>query len=185
MTDEQIILLYQQRNENAIAETSKKHGAVCRKIAGNILDNEQDIDECVSDVLFRVWNSIPPENPSNLAAFLTIVTRNAALDKWRRNNRRKRGGGQVELLLDELSDCIHTSEELEETIDKQMLVKSVNHFIRALPDDTRKIFVLRYYSLMSIKEIAYRNECSESKIKSILMRTRKKLRKYLKQEEWI
>ncbi len=185
MNDEQIIQLYWQRNENAIAETSKKHGAVCKKTASNILSNPQDIDECISDTLFRAWNTIPPERPSSLAAFLTTITRNIALDKWKHDNCRKRGGGQIQLLLDELSDCIHTSENVEDEIDKQILVQALNNFLKSVSYDARTIFIQRYVSVLSIKDIAEKCNYSESKVKSILMRTRKKLHKYLTQEGWI
>lgn len=184
MNDEQIIQLYQQRNENAIAETSKEHGMLCRRIAGYILSSSQDIDECVNDVYFRVWNSIPPDNPLSFSAYLTAITRNIALDKWRRNNRHKRGG-KVGQLLDELSDCIHSSEDIDEIIDEKLLTQTLDVFLAKLSCDAHAIFVQRYIVMLSIDEIASRYDFSQSKVKSSLMRTRRKLRKYLKQEGWL
>lgn len=185
MNDEQIIQLYQQRNENAIAETSKIYDALCRRTAGNILSSSQDIDECVSDVYFKAWNSIPPDNPLSFSAYLTAITRNIALDKWRHNNRCKRGGGKVEQLLSELSDCVHSSEDIDEIIDEKLLTQTLDVFLEQLSYDSRTIFVQRYIVMLSIDEIAEQYDYSQSKVKSSLMRTRRKLHKYLKQEGWL
>ncbi|MBE6852276.1 MAG: hypothetical protein E7505_02200 [Ruminococcus sp.] len=106
MDDEQIIELFYLRREEAIAETERKHGTVCRMTAGKILDSHQDIEECVNDALMQAWNSIPPHCPSNFAAFLVTLTRNIALNRWKHEQRIKRGGGQISLVLDELTDCV-------------------------------------------------------------------------------
>lgn len=175
MNDENIILLFLQRNENAIAETAKNYDTLCRKVAGNILSSRQDVDECVSDVYFRVWNSIPPDNPLSFASYLIAITRNIALDKWRHNNRSKRGKGRVEHLLDELSDCVHSSEDIDEIIDAKLLTKTLDDFLNQLSDDAHAVFVQRYIVMLSIDEIACRYNFSQSKVKSTLMRTRRKL----------
>lgn len=185
MDDNQIILLFNLRNEQALAETAKKHGTVCRKTAGKILSSEQDIEECVNDALMQAWNTIPPQRPSNLAAFLVTITRNIALNRWKHEQRFKRGGGQITLVLDELSDCIYSSEDVAETIDKRLLVQSLEAFLDSLTYDARTIFVQRYIAMLSVSEIADRYQLSESKVKVTLMRVRKKLRKYLKQEGWL
>lgn len=185
MNDEQIILMFEQRNENAIIETYNKHNAVCRKMASNILANPQDIEECINDALLHAWNSIPPAHPKSLPAFLTIITRNIALDKLKHNSRLKRGGKQVDLLLGELTSCIHTNEDIEETIDDRLLTDTLNRFLRTLSVESRKVFVKRYISMMNVNEIAKQYGFSESKVKSMLMRTRKKLRNFLKEEGWL
>lgn len=114
MEDNQIILLFNQRKEEAITETAEKYSDVCRKTAGRILEAGQDIEECVNDALMHAWNSIPPQKPLNLAAFLVTITRNIALDRHKYNARHKRGKGQINLVLDELSDCIQSSEDIED-----------------------------------------------------------------------
>ncbi len=185
MKDEQIIMLFNMRNESAIQEISKKHGSICRKTARKILSNEQDIEECVNDALMQMWNMIPPYCPANLPAFFVTITRNIALNRWKHNECFKRGGGQITLILDELSDCIHTSEQIEETVDERMLTNTLEKFLDLLSYDARTIFVKRYVSMLSVKEIANCYNISESKVKVTLMRTRKRLHKYLKQEEWL
>lgn len=185
MDDHQIILLFHRRDEKALAETAKKYGSVCRITAGRILGNEQDVEECVNDALMQAWNAIPPQCPSNLAAFLVTITRNIALNRWKHEQRFKRGGGQITLVLEELSDCIHSSEDVEEAIDKRLLVRSVEMFLDSLSYDARTIFVQRYIAMLSVNEIAEKYQLSKSKVKVTLMRVRKRLRNYLKQEGWL
>lgn len=185
MEDTQIIMLYNRRDESAVAETSKKHGAACEIMAGRILSNTQDIEECVNDALMHAWNAIPPENPLNLGAYLVTITRNIALNMLKRNNRIKRGNGQATQVLDELYDCIHASEDIEESLDERLLTQTLDDFLAQLSYDARTVFVQRYIAMLSVSEIAEQYKFSESKVKSILMRTRKKLRKYLQQEGWL
>lgn len=185
MEDNQIILLFNQRNEQAIAETAEKYGEVCRQTAGRILDTGQDIEECVNDALMQAWNSIPPHRPLNLIAFLVTITRNIALDRYKYNARHKRGKGQINLVLEELSECIKSSDDIEKTIDERLLVQSIESFLDILSYDARTIFVQRYLVMLSVSEIAERYNLSESKVKVTLMRVRKRLRKYLKKEGWL
>lgn len=185
MEDDQIILLFNQRNEKAITETAEKYGEVCRKTAGRILEIRQDIDECVNDALMHTWNSIPPQCPSNLAAFLVTITRNIALDRYKYNARHKRGSGQIDLVLEELSECIHGSDDVESSIDERLLVQSIEAFLDTLSYDVRTVFVQRYFVMLSVSEIAEKYRLSESKVKMTLMRVRKRLHKYLKQEGWL
>jgi len=185
MDDEQIIHLFHLRSEQAIVETEKKYGTACRKSAGKILSSQQDVEECVNDALMQAWNTIPPQRPPNLAAFLVTITRNTALNRYKYNTRQKRSTGQMHLLLDELSDCIHTSEDIEDFVDERLLVRSLEEFLDTLTVEARSVFVQRYVIMLSVKEIAARYHLSESKVKITLMRARKKLRKHLKQEGWL
>lgn len=185
MKDEQIIALYQQRDESAVTETAEKHGDLCRKVASSILSDPQDIDECVNDSLLRAWNTIPPEVPRNLAAYMITITRNIALDKYKYNKRIKRGGNQIQVLLDELTDCIHTSEDVEDEVDEKMLTLALEKFLDNLSYNAQTVFVQRYVSMLSISDIAKQYNLSESNVKVTLSRVRKSLRKYLKQEEWL
>ncbi len=185
MEDNQIILLFNQRNEQALAETAEKYGEVCRKTAGRILDTGQDIEECVNDALMQAWNSIPPHRPLNLIAFLVTITRNIALDRHKYNARHKRGKGQIDLVLDELSECIKSSDDIEKTIDERLLVQSIESFLDTLSREARTIFVQRYLAMLSVSEIAQRYNLSESKVKVTLMRVRNKLCKHLKKEGWL
>ncbi|MBQ7132396.1 MAG: sigma-70 family RNA polymerase sigma factor [Oscillospiraceae bacterium] len=185
MNDKQIIQMYWQRNENAITETLKIYGNLCKNTASRILSTPEDIDECINDALLQVWNSIPPTKPLNFAAFIATITRNTALNKYNHIKRQKRSSNQVQLIYDEISDCIHTSEDIESEVNARMLTDALDKFLDTLSDDAQTIFVQRYVLMLSISEIAKLYNYTESKVKVTLLRTRKNLRKYLKQEGWI
>ena len=177
--------MFWQRNENAITETLKIYESLCKNTASRILNAPEDIEECINDALLQVWNSIPPSKPLNFAAFLTTITRNIALNRYNHSKRKKRGENQIEALFDELSDCIHTSEDIENEVNARMLTDALDKFLDTLSDDAQTIFVQRYVLMLSVSEIANRYNYTESKVKVTLLRTRKKLRKYLLQEGWI
>lgn len=182
MDDSQIIALYWQRNEQAISETSSKYGRYCYKIAYNILSNKEDADESVNDTYIGAWESMPPHRPSILSTFLGKLTRRISINKWRGRTRDKRGGGEIPLALDELSECISSEENVEQTIELQELSRAINKFLSNLSETERDVFVCRYWFLASISEISERFGFSESKTKSMLFRVRGKLQTYLEKE---
>ena len=185
MEDTGIIQLFEMRNEQAIYETQSKYQSLCSSIASRILGNPQDAEECVSDVMMQTWNAIPPAKPNNFPAFLSTVTRNAALTRYRHEHRTNRGGGEIAAVLDELADVIPDSEDVESAVDGTLLRESLSRFLDGLSEDARTIFVRRFISMQPVKEIAESYGISESKVKITLMRTRKKLRSYLKEEGFL
>lgn len=183
MEDEQIIALYWNRLETAIEETSHKYGRYCYYIAYNILKNKEDCEECVSDTYLKVWNSIPDARPGNFRAFLGKITRNEALHKWEKSHAKKRGEGMVDVVLEELQECILQKNSTEDITEQIVLTDVLNHFLEELSVENRKIFVARYWYFASIKEIALRYHLSESKVKMQLFRLRRKLKEYLEKEK--
>ena len=181
MTDEQIIEMYWNRNEQAISVTSEKYGTYCYSVAYGILHNEEDSKESVNDTYLSAWNSMPPHKPSVLKTFLGKITRRLSIDKWRRKNAEKRGG-EIEEVLDELSECISQSGDPIAEIEKETLDKTINTFVRDLKDTEQRVFLCRYWYAKSIKEIAKIFGFSESKVKVMLMRTRNKLKARLETE---
>lgn len=182
MKDSEIIDLYWARSEAAIAETKKAYDSYCHAISYNILCNHEDAEECVNDTYWKAWRSIPPQRPARLSAFLGKITRNLSLDRYRSLNRQKRGTGQVELVLEELSDCIASPEDVEQQIEEKLLMKCINDFLYQLPEQKRNIFIRRYWYLYSIAELADQFEMSENKVSLLLLRMRKSLRSHLDQE---
>lgn len=180
MEDTRIVELYWARSENAIAETSAKYGKYCYSIAFRILANAEDADESVNDTYLDAWNAMPPHRPAVLSTFLGKITRRLSIQKWRMHNAEKRGGGEIVLALDELSDCIPSGHSVEHEIEAAELAKEINTFLHTLSTDERDMFVGRYWFLLSIAEISMKTGFGESKTKMILFRTRKKLRGYLK-----
>lgn len=182
MDDQGIVRLYFARSEQAIQETDATYGGYCYSIAYNILSNAEDSEESVSDTYLSAWNAIPPRKPIPLAPFLGKMVRHISIDKWRRKSAAKRGGGEMLIALEELGECVASQDDIEAQIERKELVRLVREFVAGLPDMERRIFVCRYWYLDSIPDIANRYVFSESKVNSILYRTRGKLEKRLNLE---
>ena len=183
MEDKRIVDLYWSRSEAAISETDRKYGKYCFSIAYNILTNNEDAEESVSDTYLAAWKSMPPKRPSILATFLGKITRHLSIDRWRARNRNKRGGGEIVLALEELEDCVADSETVEKAFERKQLTLIFNRFLESLPETERRIFLCRYWYLDPISDIASCFGFSDSKVTSMLYRTRKKLRAVLEKEE--
>ena len=182
MEDGTIIELYWERSEDAITQTSVKYGGYCYSIAYNILFNKEDSEESVNDTYLAAWNTIPPRRPQILAAFLGKLTRYISLDRWRNRTAAKRGGGEVPLVLDELEECVSGEDSAEKAYLQKEFARELNRFLDHLPEVERKVFLCRYWYMDSIGDIAGRFGFSESKVASMLHRTRGKLRKMLEKE---
>lgn len=180
MNDEEIINLYWRRKENAIYETAKKYGKYCSKISFNILQNKEDVKECVNDTYLKTWNSIPPQRPNILKVYLGRITRNISLNKYEKKKAKKRDY-TVEIALEELKECVSLNNNTEEEYKYNELVNMLNIFLSKLSQDKRKIFLERYWYLYSIKDISLKNNISEDNIKIILLRIRNQLKDYLKE----
>lgn len=185
MDDKQILDLYWERSEAAISETSKKYGKYCRYIASNILHNDEDSEECVNDTYLRAWNSIPPNRPSVLKTFLGKITRNLSLDRYELLNAKKRNGGQMSLIFDEIQECIPSLDSTENIVEEIALTDILNRFLSSLSLEQRKIFMRRYWYLSPIKEIATEYGMSESKIKMSLFRSRNELKKIIRERRYL
>ena len=182
MEDKEIVELFWNRTDIAISAVDKKYHSYCQHIAYHILGSKEDAEECVNDTWLKVWRIIPPQKPENLSFFLGKIVRNTALNCLRDKSRKCRGGGQLDVVLDELEECIAYAQSVEQEILEQELSRIINHFLGTLPDLERNVFVCRYWYLDSISEIASCTKFRKGKIKSMLFRTRKKLKKYLEQE---
>lgn len=182
LEDSKIIDLYWARKEQALAETDAKYGNYCRTIARNILRNFEDTEECVSDTWLHAWNSMPPQRPGILSAFLGRITRNLSFDRCKYQQAAKRGGGTLPLALDELGECIPASGRVEHALEQKELAATIDRFLRTLPEKDCNLFLRRYWYVDSISVIADRYGMKENTVKSILFRTREKLRKFLGEE---
>ena len=182
MDDKRIVELYWDRDESAIQETSDKYGNYLHSIAMNVLAVHEDAEESVNDTWLNAWNSMPPHRPSVLSTFLGKLTRRISIDKWRRSTAKKRGNGQLPLVLDELEDCVSDGKSLEEETERKLLAEVIAAFVKDLPETEQKVFLCRYWYMDSVSAIATRFRFSESKVKSMLSRTREKLRVRLEKE---
>ena len=182
MDDSQIINLYFARDENAIIETKNKYQNMCYRIAQNILYNREDSEECVNDTWLFTWNNIPPRRPSVFSPFVSKITRNTAIDRYRKRNAQKRVDSHMEDIAGEVEKIGNAiSFDIEDYLKKKELVKLFDFFLGKLSERDRDIFIRRYWYMDPIKKIADRHACGESKIKSILARSRKKLYGLLKE----
>ena len=182
MEDNGIIELYFSRSEQAIAETDRKYGGFCYSIAYNVLFNREDSEESVSDTYLSAWNAIPPTRPRILSSFLGKITRNLSLDKWRRRTAAKRGGGEVPLALEELSECLTKGDSTWQEVEAHELTEAVSRFLETLPAPDRQLFLGRYWYCRSIGELSAIFSLRESAVKTRLFRLRGKLREFLEKE---
>ena len=180
MEDYRIIELYNKRDERAISETSLKYYSYCFAIAKNILPSREDCEECVNDTWLRVWNSIPPEKPDSLKAYLARITRNLSIDRYRENTSVGRGGGELALAFEELDDFVADTSSPSSELEGEELATFISSFLRSLPQRDRRVFVLRYFYMDSTESIASACGLKESYVLVLLSRTRKKLREALK-----
>ena len=182
MKDQDIVELYWQRKESAIEETARKYGSYCHRIAHNILHDNCDAEECVSDTYIRAWNSMPDNRPSHLAPYLGKMTRWLALDRLERNTCQKRGGTDVPVPLEDAENLARTCDSVYSQLEYRELCKAIECFLARQAPADRQVFLARYWFMASIQEISLQFDFHESKVKSMLMRTRNKLMSYLKEE---
>ena len=182
MEDAIIVSLYWARDERAIAESAAKYGAYCQSIAQAILLRREDAEESVNDTWAGAWNSMPPNCPEHLRAFLGKITRRISMKRLRERSAEKRGGGRYELALEELAECVGSVSSAQEALERKELANCVDRFLDGLKSEERNVFVCRYWYLDSIAEISRRFGFSQSKVKSMLFRTRERLREHLRKE---
>ncbi len=179
MDDSQIIALYHQRKEQAIAETDAKYGSLCRRIAANILDSREDAEECVNDTYHSAWRQMPPQWPRSLQAFLGRITRNLSISRFRANHAQKRYSN-LEIMLSELDDCIPDSTDVEQIVDGRQLSSLLSHWLDTLPTEERNLFIRRYWYGDSLQTLAI--GCTPKQLAQRMYRLRKQLKTFLEAE---
>ncbi len=181
MEDKDIVALYWQRSEDAITETAKKYGRYCHYIAFRILCNDSDAEETVNDTYLKTWNTIPPNLPDPLKPYVGMISRQLALNTYESKNAQKRGG-QSEMILGELSECIPDGDKGDDIGESIVLRDTLSKFIKSLPEKTQHIFVRRYWYSCSAAEIATDYGMTEKHVNVVLFNARKKLKKALSKE---
>lgn len=177
--DGEIVRRFWERDESALSAVSRKYGSYCSAIARNILGNEQSAEECVNDTLMRLWDSIPPDRPKYLPAFVGKIVRNIALNLVKSENALKRGGGEIEAVLDEVGELVSGGDSVELVAERHELMEAVNAFLGTLPVRKRNVFVLRYWHCQSIAEVAQCVGMTEANVSNVLKRERKNLLDHL------
>jgi len=178
--DTKIIELFLNRQEEAIRETDAVYGRRLFGLANNILRSFEDSEECVNDTYLKTWHAIPPQKPRHLFGFLAAICRNLSLNRldWKAAAKRN---AEVVALTEEMAMCIPDAAQMRQ-VEAKELGKLLNAFLAGLPQQSRMIFLRRYWFVDTISQIATRYDISESKVKMQLSRTREKLRMFLEKE---
>ena len=179
MDDSEIIRLFFERSEQAITAVSQKYGRYCKTVAMNILQNNEDADECVNDALMRLWNSIPPNEPPMFSAYLARIVKNCAYNKLRLERQEKRGGGETSLVFEELSECVSGNLNVEDELEFKELQEAISGFLRKISFKRRRIFLLRYWYCFSVSKIAELLGTTENSVSVTLSRVRREIKEYL------
>ena len=182
LDDKEIVGLYWERSEKAITETDKKYGRYCHYIAYQILSNNEDAEEIVNDTYLKTWNTVPPNRPDPLKGYVGMISNRLALDRYDKKRAEKRGGGQMPVVLHELSECIPAGDDGADIGQSVALRDALKRFLRSLPEKTRTIFVRRYWYVAPIAEIAKEFGMKESAVAMLMLRTRLKLKDFLEKE---
>lgn len=181
--DADIIQMFTERQEQALAETEFRYGRLSRQLAFRILGDRQDAEECADDMLMQLWNSIPPAVPHSLPAYISALTRNIALNRYEERKAAKRGGGQIAAVLDEIAPFLADPDQnMEDKLTEIALRDALSAFLGTLTTENRLIFLARYWSFQPIAEIAAEHGVSTGSVKMSLKRTKEKLRKHLRKE---
>ena len=181
MEDLQIIDLYWQRDEGAITATDVKYGRFCHQLAMNILHSFQDSEECVSDTYGRCWDTMPPQRPMSLRAYLGTIVRNLSISRYRAAHAQKRFGG-AEVLLSALSDCIPAPESVQRTVEAAELSELISRWLKGLREEDRALFVRRYWAGDAVKTLAQEMGVRPNALTKRLLRLREDLRRDLEEQ---
>lgn len=181
-TDERLIALFQDRSEQAIADTQHEYGGLCQALAQRLLGSREDAEECVNDAMLALWNAIPPAKPDSLRAFLITITKRTALKRMEANAAAKRGGGQTAVPLEDVSAMLAAEDGTEAAFDRRQMQDALRRFLGDLPKDQRIMFVERYWFMKGVREIAEEHGIGQSRVKMSLSRTRAKLGEFLRGE---
>lgn len=184
MNDASIIELLWERDERAISEMKQSYEKLCFHVAGGILSQQEDREECINSAYMDVWKSIPPNRPASLKNYLCKLVKNAAINVLKYNTADKRSP-EMAISLDELSECIPSGKSIEDSIDAEQLGAAISSFLRTQPEKHRKVFVRRYWYSESVEEVAEFYGMNEKTVATYLFRVRKKLKEYLQKEGYI
>lgn len=183
MTDNNIIDLLENRSENAISELAKKYGNLCYSISKNILNNQEDAEECINDSYLGVWNNIPPKRPTSLKAYLCCLVRNQSTMRYNSNTAQKRNI-HLEAVLDEFEGTLKSIETPESLLIARELTQYINEFLEGLETDNQIIFTRRYWYLDTTEDISKRLNIKPNTVNVKLKRIRKRFEKFLIKKEW-
>lgn len=181
MEDKQIIDLLFARDESGLQHTQEKYERMYCNILRQALSDESDVEECGNDVLLALWNSIPPQFPNHFPSYICRIARHIGITRFKHNTAQKRSQGYT-VLLSELEGCIPAPNQIEARENARQLYAVLNSFLRELDEQTRVLFIRRYYYLETVKSLAQRFKVTESFVSVRLHRARRMLKTLLSEE---
>ena len=182
LPDDTIVNMYWDRNETAIKETDKKYGKYLYTISYNVLHDRLDCEECINDTYLTTWNRIPPARPNMFQRFLSKITRDISVDKYRKTHALRRIPSELVVSLDELDDCISCMIPENEAETVERISGVLNSYLREITERDRFIFVCRYYYSDTVAYIAKMTGVSDKTVYRELSRIRNGLRERLTKE---
>ena len=185
LSDEQIIALYNERDERAIKETDAKYRAKLLAVARSVLHDVRDCEECLNDTYVRVWNSIPPACPDSLRAFLISITRRNAFNYYKAAKRKKRIPSDMVSSLSDLDGMLADSDAFYTEQEANRLGELLSGFVDTLSDRRAFVFMSRYYLCRPIAEIARKLCCSESTVHKEIAVIKQMLQQLLESEGYL
>ena len=151
-------------------------------IAHNILNNQQDAEECVNDAYLGTWNTIPPTRPNSLLSFVCQIVRNISVKRYYKKKAMKRNS-TYDVAMEEIDACLSSANAVEDEVETKELAHIIEGFLETLSSENRVIFLQRYWFSDTYSDIAKKVGISEKSVSVRLARIRKKLREYLVERE--
>ena len=184
MDDSMIVRMFLDRNEDAVAEAKNKYGKYVAYIGNNVLHDRMESEGCLNDVLYAAWKSIPPHEPDDLKAYLGKLTREIAINRWKKNTRKKRVRSDTVRSLDEIREIV-SGDDLDAGLEEEELSREISRFLFSVDETKRNVFIRRYWYYDSVKSICQRYGFGKSRVLMMLKRTRDDLAEYLKERGFI
>lgn len=183
MRDTEIVDLYWERNESAIDQTRMRYEGYCDEISWRILENREDVQECLNDTWLQTWNSIPSNRPLSLKSYVGRITRNLSLNRFKKETRKKRGGNETEAVYEELAEFLGQEDTVARNLEKRQFLDFLTDYLNSVSKRDREIFVLRFWYLETPKEIANTFGVSEKEIYNRLYLLRRRFQEKWKKED--
>ena len=173
MTDAQLLQQIAGGDEAALRTLMVRYDARIRYIIRPFLPDAREQEECLQDVAMTLWRKAGEydSTKASFAAWLTVICRNAALNRARRH--------KAEVPLDETLTVPSAEEEVLRRERQRRLYAAVGQ----LQGEERQLFFRKYYYGQSTAQIAGELGLTERGVEGRLYRLRSKLRRLMGGED--
>lgn len=178
MNERELIARLQKRDEAAFEELIRQYEKKVYTLCFRMCGNSEDAEEAAQDAFLALWRGIDRfRQESSLSTWIYRLATNACIDTLRR---RKKQSGSVSLDDEELFvDAVDTSPQPQETVEHRETQKLLQEGLSALPEEYRKVLILREIEGLSYTEIAESASIELGTVKSRISRGRSFLRNFL------